>query len=362
MLVALLFATPLASSGTPLETWRHSVPSDHVELFNQKRSAAELASIIALEGSVKNALRAGDFNRLESIAHSLWESKASLADGSPKLASFFLAIGGYDQAFAATDQAKWKRLFELTERWQKSYPQSPFASLSKSKVLIDLAWKYRGSGYSDTVSDAAAAKFDSTLLEAQEELDKSGTTSVPQWYRQKISIETWRSQDRSRIIALVDEALPKFPDDFSIYEDASMAFLEKWGGSDAEFIEFTKHILKTAPQGYGPMLYARIYYNASCCDYYDGAVFTKGGANWPDLKQGLLDIVRRYPANSNEDRAAYFACSAVDNEMLPNLIAKIGNSPDPGIWKDSGFFRNCQKMAQQMKAHPEGPRSAWFPH
>jgi hypothetical protein len=361
ILVALLLIAPLPGRCVELEKWKQSKPSDHVELLTQKRTAAELALNESDERIVIRAFQAGDFKKLESIANSRWKSKATFANGNSKLAAFFLNIEYCDFDFAATDKAKWQRLLDLTERWQKAYPQSPFASLSRSKVLMDLAWKYRGPGYSDTVSDSAAAEFNSTLVQARHELEKSQATWVPEWYNQMVLTELWLSQDRSRITALVEEALPRFPDYYDIYVSASMAFLGKWGGSDAEFADFARHVLKAAPPGYGPMLYVRIYYNASCCDYYDGAVFTKGGAKWPDLKQGLQDLLHRYPDNFNEDRAAYFACSAVDNEMLPGLMGKIGDAPDPAIWKDSGFFRNCQKMVQQMKAHPEGPRSAWFP-
>jgi len=361
LLFALLFG--LMQPQCLASDWKHTRPADHVELLKTDRSTRDDAEFHAFEKKVTDTFLAGDVERLQSIASSAWKSGAAMPNGQPKLRAFYYGINTSDRDLKSTDKTAWEHVFAIADRWQKAHPDSPFAGLAKTTLLIDYAWSIRGKGYSDTVSAEASEGFESTIREVKRRLEESKpvTGAVPEWYAQMADVYRYLSLDPNDLQSLTDEALQKFPGYYEIYTNAAKAFLPKWGGSDADFAKFAKHVEEAAPPGYGPMLYARIYYSASCCDYYDGAVFTKGGADWPMLKQGLEAMRQRYPDAFNVDMEAYFSCSAMDVGILPKLMGKIGNSPHPAIWKDSYLFRNCQDMAERMKHHPDGPRSEWYP-
>lgn len=361
-LVGISFA--LQSVSAHSDPWKETRPEDHVEQLDGHRAAPEEAEFDAYQKRVVGAIDKGNVAALEKMASEAWKARGMFPSGHPRLVAFYEAINALGSSYKASEEDKWAQLFTTIGGWEQAYPSSPFAKLARTKLLISQAWVIRGSGYSNSVSGQAMATFESRNEEVAQRLMSSRQLNgvIPEWYVQMIETGKNLSAPLDEMTALVDEGLRSFPDFYEIATIASKAYLPKWGGSDEQFAQFASHVKDTAPQGYGSMLYARIYYEASCCDYFDGLVFTQGHADWPSLKEGLESLRKRHPDAYNEDREAYFACSALDAQILPGLMAKIGKSPDPQIWKLTKFFRGCQEEAKLMKLHPDGPRSEWFPH
>lgn len=361
---AVASALLVTQSPAPASEWTYPAkPEDHVEQLDNKRFAAETVLLSRFEE--KNALlfKNGDPKALEAAARDADRPLAALPNGASTIIVFYRGVDQTVRTLKPEDKAEWDKAFGIADRWLAAYPGSPYAGLYRTRLLRERAWKIRGHDYSSKTSPEAMAEFEQIILQVKQDLEsqKSMSGSVAEWYEQMADTYTESSASLEEMRALADEALTKFPAAFEIYNSVSRAFLPKWGGSDKDFAAFARHVNETAPSGYGPVLYARIYYNASCCDYFDGQVFAKGGADWSTLKQGLEEIRRRYPDSFNDDREAYFACSAMDVSVLPELMKKIGNSPDPGIWKYPKFFRSCQKIAESMRQHPDGRASAWYP-
>jgi hypothetical protein len=358
-LVALLF---LWTSDALAAKWRSSRPEDHVELLKTDRAERADKAYDALVAEVSRALLQGDVKRLEDLAISAAPSTEVLNNGLPKLAAFYIALSGEREGYRSAPPEQWDRMLAAADRWQRAFPRSPYAVLGKAALLVAHGWAARGFGYASTVTREGWTTFRESLGAAHKELEtkRSLAGMSPEWYAEMVKVSVGLSLGRAQLAALTDEALQKHPEYYPIYIYAVNAFLPEWGGSTEQLVAYVEHIRAAAPRGLGPTLYAQIYYEASCCAYQDGLIFTEAGAQWYKLMQGLEDLRRRYPDPYNVDMEAYFACSAIDSLVLPGLMAEIGNSPHPSIWKDAHFFRACQEMSARMTRKPDDP-SEWVP-
>lgn len=93
----------------------------------------------------------------------------------------------------------------------------------------------------------------------------------------------------------------------------------------------------------GMELYARIYWQFASF-YPDSNIFFDSYADWPKMKQGIKDLLKRYPDPWNINHFAYFSCKAADKEMTKQLISEI-ETPHDHVWPKE-HFEACQKFAE----------------
>lgn len=124
----------------------------------------------------------------------------------------------------------------------KNWPNEPFVYQLKGRFHIDEAWKSRGSGYSDSVTEKGWEGFKdhlNTAAEAFEKAWKLGPTN-PQIAVEMITVELGQGQGRERMELWFNRAMAL---DTNYYEPCKrkLNYLEpKWHGSAAAMLAFAR--------------------------------------------------------------------------------------------------------------------------
>jgi len=125
--------------------------------------------------------------------------------------------------------------------YAKNHPQDARAQYLNGCYLVNKAWDARGSGYYDTVSESDAAKFHQHLDEAKDALQIAMKLDpdMPDAYAEMLVILKGGGS-RYEARELFDKAHIRFPNNIELHQNMLMLLTDRWGGSDAETIEFAR--------------------------------------------------------------------------------------------------------------------------
>lgn len=299
--------------------------------------------------AVTTAVNDGLYGSLDALAAQLREHDLRSPSGIPQLFLFYYdGVKGPVEGVPIARKAVWDRAFAFADRWMQQRPDSPTPILVKSELLLAYGWEARGPGYMDTVSRDGEQVFQDSMQQAQDLLQRTKAVSSldPDWYRQMAAIYKNTAGDRAAFMALLDEAMDRYPSYWPTFTNGAQYVLPKWGGSEELIRAYVRHIDQRAPLQDADELYARLYSAIGCCGITGPDLFTVGGAKWPRMKNGLESIRTLYPDPLNVDTEAVNACRAGDPATLDALLPQIGDAPVLEAWTQSlDYFHACSDWA-----------------
>jgi hypothetical protein len=173
----------------------------------------------------------------------------------------------------------------------KNWPNEPFIYQIKGHFHLDEAWKSRGSGYSDSVTEKGWEGFKDHLNTAAEALEKAwklGPTN-PQIALEMIRVELGQAQGRERMELWFNRAMAL---NTNYYEPckSKLNYLEpKWHGSAADMLAFAREC--TASEKWGgnvPLLAIDAHYTLGTYAEKQGNTnYWKNPRVWSDLQSAF---------------------------------------------------------------------------
>jgi len=157
-------------------------------------------------------------------------------------------------------------------------------------------------------------------------------------------LEVARNQgwDRDAYMKLAREATQAFPANHQIYAEIAFRLTPRWGGSAQEIAGLAAYAVEQSRSVDGESLYARVYW--SVFDTLD-ADFSGPDVDWPRIRAGFEDIVKRYPDNFNFNIYTRFACDARDVETTRRLLLRIKSNVVPDAWSGRAHYLRCVDAA-----------------
>ncbi|MEG0184446.1 MAG: hypothetical protein RR704_13455 [Stenotrophomonas sp.] len=256
-----------------------------------------------------------DFKALDAMAEQLRDG-ARNRSGALKIARFYICMSRHIGT-ERQDVQHWNTWTEWAARWVKQSPRSPAAHIMSARVPLNLAWSYRGGGYSAEVGAQDWAPFREYTAVASDYLqaNKAVAKRDPYWYEMAALIALREDGEPSRIMAVFDEGTQAFPAYDPLYLMVMANFTPHWHGDVQQMEDFAQRALLRAPKKQRAALYARMYWSAT--DSLPGQeVFQHSQVDWPLMRRGLEDITSQYPTDWNLLAATRYACLASDIPML----------------------------------------------
>jgi hypothetical protein len=183
----------------------------------------------------------------------------------------------------------------LLERW----PGEPFVYQFKGGFHIDEAWRARGSGYADSVSQDGWKGFSDHLKLAAEALEqawKLGPTNAVVAY-QMMYVELGQGQGRDRLDLWFNRAMA-IDTNYVAACRRKLFYLEpKWHGSAGEMLAFARECATSEKWG-GEVPLLPLYAHDSLAGYAkrDGNTnYWKQSTVWPEIKSTLDRFFARNP-------------------------------------------------------------------
>lgn len=145
-----------------------------------------------------------------------------------------------------------RNMFPQTlKEWTQKYPESGDALLCYGARLLQWSWSARGYGLGREVSDSEWKEFFKRLDKTKEILlkciEKSPEDPTPWAYL--IMVATWTSESEEVKYNYFNEAISRDANNWAAHMHMIIALSEKWGGSNADMIEFARSASENAPVG-----------------------------------------------------------------------------------------------------------------
>jgi len=310
----------------------------------------ERDSIGSLSGSL---FAARDFLALEELAGSYRESQDRTSAGMLKLRKFY---GGIDEAAPSNDPdpPDWAYAMDTVEQWIGEYPNSPTPYVAKAHLLAHHGWAYRGTGWASTVEPEDRVRFKQLSKKAKELLvaHKSVASRDPEFYSLVASADLALGSAEAEFRSSLDEGMAAFPSYDELYFRGREYYSPRWYGSEHAMESFIVEALRRTSDKRGREMYARLYWAAgqrTTGGYY----FVGPIADWGMMRDGIRDLIGRYPDPWNVNHLAFFACVKGDLQLAEELIQMIKGPIIVSAWSGRGNFDLCQHRIDQNKTVQE---------
>lgn len=285
------------------------------------------------------------FKELDEIAEKYRNPKERTSSGLWKLTIFYYGFNGFTGS-RIKDEAYWNDLKIKVDKWIRENPRSPSAHIAKGIILKGYAWKFRGGSWAHKVPKEAWKPFRENLIISEQHMANSEKVASidPHWYEVYAHIKNGLSEDPESFKRFINEGLEKYPNYYQLYFAAIDYLAPKWHGDKVEIEMFANNAVERTRKTEGMGLYARIYWHASQTQY-DERLFSESNVVWSKMREGVFDVIEKYPDSWNIQNFAFFSCLAKDQETTRILLSKMKTPMIKRAWKKQEYFEYCKEYA-----------------
>jgi hypothetical protein len=278
---------------------------------------------------------AKNFDKLEDLANEYRTSKASIASGIWKLEAVYLGI--IPDVNKSNDG--WDQSLVTLHDWIQAKPDSITAPVALADTLVAYAWKARGSGYADTVTEAGQKLMEKRLTEAVQVLQQAENLKqkCPHYWTVMMSAALGLGANNSQFETIFQKAIAYDPD-FAAYYSAKAYYLTpRWYGRPGDMEAFLEKAADQVGGEDGDVLYARAAWSVQL---KTRDVFDEHGLSWQRTDKGFEVIEKRFPNSPYVQNArAYMAVMGCEKTLAPRkLVTALHGQIDPKVWTSKENF------------------------
>jgi hypothetical protein len=296
------------------------------------------------EKEIQSLLGRDAFTELDAAADSARVSKDRIEGGAWKLFIFYGAVANPLAGGRATS-TEWNQHVTKVQNWISARPQSITARVALAETYINLAWKARGGGASDTVSAGAGQQFETLIQLAQKTLVDAADfpAKCPQWYFDMMEIGKDQGWSKPQMRALFERAIAFEPAYYHYYRAYATNLLPKWNGEPGDAEAFADESYRRIGGRWGAFVYFEI---ASVLYCTCSSAPVTPSLSWPTLQQGFAEMEERYGATTLKlNRFAVLAYLYRDREVAKRTLERVKNQWDPTVWRNMDSFNFARNWA-----------------
>jgi hypothetical protein len=286
------------------------------------------------------------FETLDQMAATARSTRARLPGGFWTLHIVYVPLmrpadGTYD-----TSESDWITHLARLQRWVAQRPDSITARVALGAAQLQYAWRARGGGYADKVTEEGWKSFQERAeVAAKTLMDASALPAkCPEWY---VAMQlTARALGQSKEIqtAIFEKAIAFEPDYHYFYRAQAELLMPKWEGEEGEMAAFAEQAADRIGGKKGDMIYYQIATFLNCgCDN-DRKL---NGMAWPRIKRGYIDVEEQYGESiGNLNAMAYMAGMGGDTSYAEEMFQRIGEGWDQKLWHQKENFQTMRQWAK----------------
>jgi len=301
----------------------------------------------AIHSKARALLTAKDYDALEKMAGDLRLSKAAYLDGYWKLWAFYKAFGEFSEK--ATD-AGWGVRMDNLKEWVRKRTNSITSHVALAEALTVYAWRARGSGVSETVTETGWQLFAQRLAASHEVLKKSEKLSpCPHWYAVNQRIALGLGMPRQDYEKLYIEATKCEPTYGSFYFRKVAHLLPRWHGVEGEWEKFAQEAADQIGGEEGDILYAQIAWFVHDSRFYKDMI-RESAINGNRAKRGYQLLLKRNQKSVTvASQFARLAVMSEDGYLVRALFEGLGGYVDKEIWGSAKYYTHIRNWAYRVK-------------
>ena len=283
------------------------------------------------------------FDELEQLTGELRKEKLGFYNGYSMLSTVY---GYLDGPGRSADDCTWQDFLGKLQSWAQARPESATPLIALGDAYIAYAWKARGGGFADTVTEKGWRLFGERLQSARKNLEAA--EKMPgkdaEVYRALIVVAMAQGWPRNQMEAVFRKGIEFEPNYQQLYETKAYYLLPRWSGEPGEWEAFATEAADARVEEEGDILYMAI---ARSQAWSEGAQFFRNTRiSYERMKRGFEASLRRYPDSVWEMNSyCYFACIARDRAAAKPLFQKINGRWEAEVWRNQNDFRRWQNWA-----------------
>ena len=295
---------------------------------------AEFAPQDRISAEVEKLFKDKQYEKLEQLAAEYRSSKAAWSYGEWKLSTLYDQISS---AKASTD-ASWQDRIAQIKEWVAQKPDSVVARVALAFAYHEGAYRARGGGFADTVTEQGAAQMEEREKLAQKNLGAvyAKRKSYPEWYKAISQVAIMGDVSPKRYFELVEEGTRLFPAFHELPKSHVYYLLPRWHGVPGQWENFVARTADRIGGKEGDILYAQVIWQFNRSD----DILEESNPSWPREKRGWQALSTLYPDDLRI--ASLWARRSYKNGDMAKartLFQKtIKNRLVWGIWKSEQEF------------------------
>jgi hypothetical protein len=283
-----------------------------------------------IRARAKELFAAKSYDDLEKFAHQYRSSRDIYPDGMSKLREVYTGISPGEGA----TEADWKSHLDRLHTWIGTKTNSITARMALADALISYAWKARGSGYANTVTQDGWKLMGKRLAESVQAVKDAATLpeQCPRRWSSLMSAALGLGVEKPQYEALYKKAVGS-ETNFAAGYCSSMAYylLPRWHGAPGEMEAFVEKTADKIGGDDGDVFYARVaWYMQSVLDN----AFTDSKLSWERADKGYQILEKRFPDSIMvKNQRAFLALMGSTTPQFPRiLIAGLKGKIDAETW------------------------------
>ena len=315
-------------------------------------SAAELPS----RDAVLRMVYAGQFDRLENLTDGLRTQKLEFYNGYSQLSTVY----GYLEGFSKdTDDGQWEEFIAKLQAWAEAYPESPAPRIALGKCYVTWAWKARGGGYANTVTDEGWRLMRERLTLARKHLEAAEKFPIqdPEVYNELLRVALGQGWSKDEMNEVFQKGIKLEPNYQQLYESKAYFLLPRWYGQPGDWEAFAAEAGDARGGAEGDILYMSIARSQAWSEREN--FFKNTGISYERMQRGFEASLKRHPDYLwDVNSYCYFACIDNDRDTAKSLFEKINGRWERGVWRDQNYFSQWEQWGLRDGNHPAPARPA----
>ncbi len=285
------------------------------------------------------------FEALDQMTDKLRANKERLPGGFWKLHLVYGPLAAPVRGSGASE-SEWTTHLDRLKRWLSQRPQSVTARVALASAYESYAWKARGGGYADQVTEEGWRLFSERLDMAAQTLVDAFTlpTKDPEWYLIMQLVARGQGRSKATQAAIFEKAVAFEPDYQYYYRVQAESLLPKWGGEEGEMAAFAAQAADRLGGKRGDMIYYQIGTFVNCaCDNHSEL----NGMSWPRIKSGYAAVEELYGESLfNLNQLASLAGVVGDPIYANELFERVGENWDAATWHEKKAYDQVREWAK----------------
>jgi hypothetical protein len=286
------------------------------------------------------------FEVLDKTADAARTTKARLPGGFWTIHLIYSALMTPAEGTYDASENDWTLQLVRLQRWTAQHPISITARVALAGAQLQYAWRARGGGYADKVTEDGWRLFQQRAeIAAKTLMDASSLPAkCPEWFLATQLTARALGQSKEMQTAIFEKAIAFEPDYQYFYRAQAEMLMPKWEGEEGEMAAFAGKVAERIGGKKGDIIYFQIAVVLNCgCDNDRGL----NGLSWPRIKRGYTDLEEQYGAFvGNLNGMAYMAGMAGDMAYAHEMFTRIGEGWDEALWHTRDNFQMVRQWAQ----------------
>jgi hypothetical protein len=335
---AQVSASALPTVGPPKDVAGYTCKVDSFD------ESTDIYAVRNFEYRIAQVLSDNNFDELDCVADAARSDKKRFSGGAWKIHRIYSGLDEPKPGIHATEE-EWSAHLARVEHWVRMKPDSITARVALAKSYVGYAWEARGSGYSDSVSEAGWKLFAQRLAQAKTVLRNASGLSAkcPEWYLVMQQVALGEGWDPVKAGELLQNAIRFEPGYYYYYRMHANFLLPKWFGEDGDSSKFAAESANRVGGKQGDVLYFWIAAQVVCvCGEPEFKRFS-----WPRIQKGFEEVEKQYGQSmTNLNLLALMAVKERDSTVADRAFQRIGNNWDEETWKREPYFQQSKEWAQ----------------